>query len=134
MAELYSNKEARTAGERREALRKEYGAYVATQNIAIDGVLAFAAGYPVPVSHVEKWPELLDEDENGEYPVVPVGSDETTGHVAARVLDPASQAPKKSAKREEWAVYAAGKGASDEEVAEGGLSRAELIERYGSTE
>ena len=134
MAELYSTKEARTAGERREALQREYGTYVATQNIVIDGVLAFTPGHPVPISHVERWPQLLEADENGDTPVVEVGEHETVGEAAARIQDPTSQVPKKSAKREEWAQYAASKGASDEEVAEGGLTRAELIERYGPKE
>ena len=127
MAELYSNKEARTAGERREALQREYGTYVATQQIHIDGTLAFAPGYPVPVSHVGRWPELLEEDGTGTAPVVEVSANGTVGEVTARVLDPDAQAPKKSAKREDWAKYAATKGASDDEVAEGGLTRAELI-------
>jgi hypothetical protein len=42
-----------TADDRREAQRKEYGRYVAAESISIDGALAFRAGDPVPVSHVE---------------------------------------------------------------------------------
>lgn len=43
-----------TADERREAQAKEYGVYVATEAINIDGVRAFNKGDPVPVSHVTR--------------------------------------------------------------------------------
>lgn len=36
------------------ALAKEYGQYVATEPIHIDGVLAFTPGHQVPASHVER--------------------------------------------------------------------------------
>lgn len=42
-----------TAAELRDAQAAEYGTYVATQLIKIDGVNAFNVGDPVPVSHVE---------------------------------------------------------------------------------
>jgi len=42
-----------TAEELREAQRKEYGTFVAAGPININGVRAFNAGDPVPVSHVE---------------------------------------------------------------------------------
>lgn len=42
-----------TVAEYREAQRAEWGVYVATQPIYIDGVRAFNAGDPVPVSHLE---------------------------------------------------------------------------------
>lgn len=42
-----------TAEDLRDAQRKEYGTYVAVGPIDINGVRAFNAGDPVPVSHVE---------------------------------------------------------------------------------
>ena len=42
-----------TAEELREAQRAEYGVYVATQPIDINGVRAFNVGDAVPVSHVD---------------------------------------------------------------------------------
>lgn len=42
-----------TAEEYRTAVEKEYGRWVATENIDIDGVPAFRPGDPVPKSHVE---------------------------------------------------------------------------------
>lgn len=41
-----------TALEMREAQAKEWGTYVAKAPIDLDGVRAFNAGDPVPVSHV----------------------------------------------------------------------------------
>lgn len=38
----------------REALDREYGTYVATEPIDINGVRAFNVGSAVPVSHVER--------------------------------------------------------------------------------
>lgn len=48
---------------------------------------------------------------------------------------PADEAPKGNASREEWAAYAATKGAPEEEtrpVDEGGLKQTELREKYGA--
>lgn len=42
-----------TAEAQAEAVRKEYGAYVALQPIDHDGVRAYNTGDPVPVSNVE---------------------------------------------------------------------------------
>lgn len=42
----------RLADERRAAVDAEYGTYVAAQDITFNGVLAYAAGMPVPVSNV----------------------------------------------------------------------------------
>jgi hypothetical protein len=58
-------------------IKAEYGKYVAKSEIFIGGVRAFNAGHPVPVSHVEAYPELLSEGlvaEVGapETPAVPV--------------------------------------------------------------
>ncbi len=49
--------------------------------------------------------------------------------------DPGSDAPKGNASREEWAAYAALKGASEEDtrpVEEGGLKQTELREKLGN--
>lgn len=43
-----------TAEQLREAQRVEYGTYVATQPIDINGVRAFNEGDGVPVGHVER--------------------------------------------------------------------------------
>jgi hypothetical protein len=43
-----------TPEEFRAAQVAEYGTYVATEPIYIDGARAFNAGDPVPVSHVER--------------------------------------------------------------------------------
>lgn len=48
-----------TAAERRQKQLVEYGTYVATEPISINGAHAFNAGDPVPVSHVEAFPDLL---------------------------------------------------------------------------
>lgn len=39
----------------RAAQVAEYGAWVAAQDIPIEGVLAFAAGHPVPADHVARF-------------------------------------------------------------------------------
>lgn len=52
---------AATAEERRAMQEIEYGTYVATAQIAYDGVLAFDVGHPVPVSHVEQWRKDSDD-------------------------------------------------------------------------
>lgn len=38
-----------------KAQAEEYGSFVAVTNIPHDGVLAYAAGHPVPKSNVEKY-------------------------------------------------------------------------------
>lgn len=104
--------------ELREARVVEYGRYVATEEIYIDGVLAFGKGFPVPISHVEKYPELLEEDAVAEVEVA--GSN--------------GEPPAANAKRSYWADYARTQGAPEEELADvrsGGLSRAALVEKYG---
>ncbi len=109
-----------TAHAMREAREKEYGKYVATEEIFIDGVLAFGKGYPVPISHVEQYPELLEEDAVAE--VAQAGT--------------AGQPPAASAKRQLWADWAESQGAPAEETAavtEGGLTRKALIEKYGAS-
>jgi len=48
-----------TAAERRQKQLVEYGTYFATEPISINDAHAFNAGDPVPVSHVEAFPDLL---------------------------------------------------------------------------
>lgn len=48
-----SEQPVETVDQAREAQVKEYGTYVATEQIHIDGALAFNVGDPVPVSHVD---------------------------------------------------------------------------------
>lgn len=43
-----------SADDARKATEAEYGQYVATEAIDINGVRAFNEGDPVPVSHVER--------------------------------------------------------------------------------
>jgi hypothetical protein len=44
-----------TAEDHRKAVEAEYGQWVATEQIHIDGALAFDVGHPVPVGHVKKF-------------------------------------------------------------------------------
>lgn len=53
----------------RIAQQIEYGTWVAAADLKVNGVLAFAAGHPVPVSHVETY----GWDKDGS--VVPSGTD-----------------------------------------------------------
>ncbi len=46
------------ARERREAQLKEYGEYVAIEEIRVGSALAFMPGHPVPKSHVESYSYL----------------------------------------------------------------------------
>ena len=50
-----------TAEELREAQRAEYGVYVATVPIDIDGARAFNPGDAVPTSHVERGVVLAEQ-------------------------------------------------------------------------
>lgn len=43
-----------TAEDAEAARTAEYGVYVATEDIRIDGALAFRTGDPVPASHVDR--------------------------------------------------------------------------------
>jgi hypothetical protein len=116
--ELYTTPEAETAADHRAKLLVEYSTYVAAEPIDIDGVRAFNVGDPVPVSHVERYPQLL---ESGAVAKAPEPAADGT----------ASGPPAKSAGRPEWAAYALTRGATQEEVAEGGLTRTELAAKYG---
>jgi hypothetical protein len=66
---------AGTAEDRRLEIQKEYGAYVAAEDIFINGVLAFATGYPVPISHTKLYPSLLEKNADGNAPVKRVEAD-----------------------------------------------------------
>lgn len=60
--------------------------------------------------------------------------EESSQPVEDAPTDPADDAPKGNASREEWAAYAATQGASTEEtrpVEEGGLKQTELRDKYG---
>lgn len=108
-----------TVAELRRKRQEEYGKYVATEEIFIDGVLAFGKGFPVPISHVEKYPELLEED----------------AVELVKVAGAPGERPSANAKRSLWADYARGQGATEDElapVASGGLSRKGLVDKYGS--
>lgn len=72
MVDIVTNAEAGSAEERRQQIAKEYGTYVAAEPITINGALAFAPGHPVPISHLELYPALLEADEHGNVPVVTV--------------------------------------------------------------
>lgn len=72
MVDIVTNVEAGSAEERRQQIQKEYGTWVANEPVTIDGVLAFAKGHPVPISHVEAYPALIEEDEHGNAPVITV--------------------------------------------------------------
>lgn len=52
MAEVSTNA---TAEDLRKSIEAEYGQWVATEKIYIDGALAFNVGHPVPVGHVKKF-------------------------------------------------------------------------------
>lgn len=54
------------------AQTKEYGTYVATQVIYIDGVRAFNPGDPVPVGHVTR--EVVPEESVKKVHTKPAGS------------------------------------------------------------
>src|SRR5215470_3285328 len=53
MSEMTAEAALAQAAERHAAQLAEYSRYVATQPIMFNGVLAFRAGEPVPVGHVE---------------------------------------------------------------------------------
>lgn len=64
-----------TAEDRRLEIQKEYGTFVAAEDIYINGVLAFATGYPVPISHTKQYPSLLEKNADGSTPVKRVEAD-----------------------------------------------------------
>jgi hypothetical protein len=98
-----------TIDEYLEAQRAEWGRYVAKEPIFVDGVRAFNAGDPVPVSHVESGV---------------VTSEQVVG---AQVDEPKGNAP-----LEEWQNFARTRGATDEELAS--ASRDDLRGSYSTKE
>lgn len=48
----------RTAEQRREAVQKEYGEFIAVEPIDHDGARAYNVGDPVPAANVERWDYL----------------------------------------------------------------------------
>lgn len=132
MVDIQTTPEAQTAEQRRQEQAKEYGTYVAREPVTINGVLAFGEGFPVPISHTEEYPQLLDVDEDtGKAPVVTV--EEWEAEKAEKVAE-AVEAPHADAGRTAWVEHARNMGASDKElakVADGGLGRNELAAKYG---
>lgn len=55
-----------TAEDRQAEVDREWGQYVATENIFIDGVRAFNEGDAVPASHVER--KVVNKDQVGPAP------------------------------------------------------------------
>lgn len=96
MVDIVTNAEAGSAEERRQQIQKEYGTYVAAEPITINGTLAFAKGYPVPISHTDLYPALLEQDEHGNAPVVTA---EEFSALEAEAEAPAAQAEKPAAKK-----------------------------------
>lgn len=114
---------------------KEYGTYVAREEIFIDGVLAFGIGYPVPVAHTEEYPELLQKDADGNTPVVTAEdyAAEQERRAAEEEAAALAKPPAASAPRSAWTRYATAQGAPESEtvaLGKGGLSRDELAEKY----
>jgi len=126
-----------TAASLRAEQEKEYGTYVAAEEIRIDGVLAFGIGYPVPVSHTEEYPQLLQRAEDGTVPVVTVEEYRAAQEQKAAEAEAEAVAtePAADGARSKWVAFAQAQGAPDSElvkVADGGLSRDELAAKYGA--
>lgn len=123
--------------DRRAEREREYGTYVAAEEIRIDGVLAFGIGHPVPVSHTEEFPQLLKKDTGADRaPVVTVEEYEAMREAEVKEAEAAevAEAPLPEDGRSKWVKYAAAQGAPADELAtlrDGGLTRDELAEKYG---
>lgn len=127
-----------TVEDLRAEREKEYGTYVAAEEIRFDGVLAFGVGFPVPISHVEEYPQLVEPDENGNVAVITreeyLAREEkaASDKAAEDVVEPG---PKDG--RSAWVKFAAASGAPESElvrVADGGLGRDDLATKYGTPE
>ena len=94
----------------RLAQQAEWGTYVATEPIDINGARAFNVGDAVPVSHVVR------------------------GVVSASaVMKAQPDVPARNASREVWAAYATtSAGVTEDEIAD--LSRDQLVETYAPKE
>lgn len=70
---------AQTSGweTRRAAVEAEYGKWLATQTIEINGVTAFLKGHAVPISHVDRYG--LDRREGGDGQALVVERDSDDG-------------------------------------------------------
>lgn len=127
-----------TAEDLRAEREKEYGTYVAAEEIRIDGVLAFGVGFPVPLSHLEEFPQLLEPNDDGSVPVVTVDEYVAKKEAEDKKADAAEvPEPTPDAGRSAWVKFAASKGAPDTElakVADGGLGRDDLAAKYGTAE
>lgn len=136
MVNIATTPAAITAEALRKEREKEYGSYVAAEEIRIDGVLAFGKGYPVPVSHVEEYPQLLEADEEGNVPVVEA-TEENLAVLRGEAQPQADlEAPKPAASRTAWIDYARSQGAPESELtktSEGGLGRNDLRDKYGES-
>lgn len=132
MVDIQTTPEAQTAEARRQAQTTEYGKYRAAEPIMINGALAFNPGYPVPISHTEEYPQLLEVDEaTGRAPVVTV--EEWEAMEAEKAAEP-SEPPHAGASRTAWVEHARSAGADEAELAplaDGGLGRNELAAKYG---
>jgi hypothetical protein len=95
------------AHEHRKAIAREY-AWVALQDIQINGVNAFHTGSLVPTDHVNRF----GFEEDGL--VAPVGSPEAR---QAQGLQPEIDRPARSASKAEWTEYAKANGYNDETLA-----------------
>lgn len=95
-----------TADDARQARAVEYGTYTASEAIHINGVLAFNAGDPVPVGHVEAY--------GLKGAVQRVGS---------------SDAPSKAASKADWVDYAVAKGKSREDAE--AATKDDLVAEFG---
>lgn len=126
-----------TAEDMRTARRAEYAKYVAAEEIYIDGVLAFGIGYPVPISHTEEYPQLLEPDEHGKVPVISAEDYAAAEAEKAQAAEAAAvaQPPARTGARSAWVKYAQAQGAPEDQtakIADGGLTRDELADRYGA--
>lgn len=115
-----------TDDELRKAQEREYGTYVATEQIFVGNALAFDVGHKVPISHVEGYP---DPDNPGQK-LPPVVREDQVRRVRAASAPEPGGAPSKSAPKAEWEAHARGQGASDEQLAS--LTKDELIAQFGS--
>lgn len=125
-----------TVEDLRAEREKEYGTYVAAEEVRFDGVLAFGIGFPVPVSHVEEYPQLIEADEDGTVAVIT--REEYLKRQEKAAQDSAAEdVPEPGLKdgRSAWVKFAAAAGAPEAELAkvgDGGLGRDDLAAKYGT--
>ena len=118
MTSLFEDQDEAAAFSRyRVAQQIEYGTWVAATDLKVNGVLAFAAGHPVPVSHVETY----GWDKDGS--VVPSGTE---------LPDPV--ADRAEALRARRAVLEAEQAAIDAELAEAGPVERTILDEIDRAE